>query len=223
MKRYLYCILGVGMAMTPGCKQGRIHRTVSALSTANTPASVKPRLPAKSGRSNTTGTSAKVPNFVDMATMARTAPIIVVARVEDPRNKVVNIPVTDPKGRPAEPYQRLIRLFTLVRTLRGQVPQHIRVDEANWQALLTAYRTCKHTGRCEKVAVPRYKSELAREPLPGQEVILFLRRNTDNELELAADLAIDSADRLSELEAKLNTLAPKAPKGPTKPALGVKP
>jgi len=155
--------------------------------------------------------------------MARTAPIIVVARVEDPRNKVVNIPVTDPKGKPAEPYQRLIRLFTLVRALRGQVPQHIRVDEAKWQALLTAYRDCKHTGRCEKVAVPRYQSELAREPLPGQEVILFLRRNTDNDLELAADLAIDSTDRLPALESEITAPAPKAPKGPTNPALGVKP
>ena len=149
----------------------------------------------------TTGTPR--PKTVDLDALARTAPIIVLARVDDPRNDVVDIPVEGPRGEAAAPYQRLRRHLTLIRALRGQAPETLRVDEADWKAQLAAYRACKAGGDCSPPALPHYRGTLAREPRPGQEVIAFLRRDADGDLELAAVRALDAASQLPALEAVL--------------------
>lgn len=121
--------------------------------------------------------------------------VVVIAQVLDPRNEVADFPI-----RGAAPYQRLIRLYSTVETLKGRAPAKLRVDDARWRLQLQTRIACGARQDCQPAPVDRYRGNLAGEPKPGDRVLLFLRRTHDG-LELAADLAIDAAGRAAEVRA----------------------
>jgi hypothetical protein len=128
--------------------------------------------------------------LLDLPAMVQRAPIIVLARVADPRMDVQNV-----AGQRA-PFQRMRRHLELVSVLRGplrgqkKLPQHLRVDDSHWQ-------------NQNRGALTRYHGQLSREPNPGQTVLAFLRTNGHGEFELAADFALDRGERAAEVQALL--------------------
>ncbi len=137
---------------------------------------------------------------LDLPAMVAQAPIIVLARVADPRLDVQDLPVP---GAPGRPFQRLRRHLELLAALRGQAPSQLRVDEPAWAAQLAQRRTCREQTHCQPLPVARYRGQLSREPNPRQNVLVFLKKNAQGELELAADFAFDRADRAPEVRALL--------------------
>jgi len=131
---------------------------------------------------------------IDLATAWTRSDVVVVAQVADPLNEVLFLPT----GRHVQPFHRLIRLFSTVETLRGKAPARLRVDEAGWRAQWQALRACAGRKTCPMPEQDQYRGTLAREPVPGNRVLLFLKR-TRHGLELTADLAIDAATRAAEL------------------------
>ena len=102
------------------------------------------------------------------------------------------------------PYQRLIRLYSTIETLRGRAPGKLRVDDARWRSQLQTRIACGTRQDCPPAPVDRYMGNLAGEPKPGDRVLLFLRRTHDG-FELAADLAIDTATRAADVRAPAPT------------------
>ena len=138
------------------------------------------------------------PASVDLRQLAAMAPIIAVARVDDPRLDVQDLPVRDAKGRTVAPFQRMRRHFRLVRTLKGQASSVLVVDEPDWQAAYAAAETCARTGKCEAREPPRFQTTLSREPVPGTQVLVFLRPE-GHAYALAASFALDNVEREGEL------------------------
>ena len=132
---------------------------------------------------------------LDLPAMVQRAPIIVLARVADPRMDVQNVPNRAGADKQRVVLQRTRRHLELVSVLRGplrgqKLPQHLRVDDARWQ---------DHN----RAALERYHGQLSREPNPGQVVLAFLRGNGRGEYELAADFALDRGERAAEVQALL--------------------
>ena len=130
---------------------------------------------------------------IDLATAWSRSDVVVVAQVLDPASDLVDLPV---KGQP--PFQRQIRLYATLKTLRGKAPARLRVDDAGWRAQWQAQRACAGRKDCALPVVDRYRGTLSREPVPGNRVLLFLKRTHDG-LELTASLAIDAATREADL------------------------
>ena len=87
--------------------------------------------------------------------------------------------------------------------LTPTLPAHLRVDEPHWVARYAAWQKCRAPESCPQLAGDRYRGQLAREPNPGAQVLVFLRRNAKGELELAADFALDRGERAAEVQALL--------------------
>ena len=139
---------------------------------------------------------------VDLPNLAASAPIIVLAQVDDPRLDVQDLPLRDAKGENVAPFQRMRRHFRLVRTLKGQATHTLVVDEPEWQAAYAAAQVCARTGKCDLREPPRFQTTLSREPVPGSQVLVFLRRD-GNAYALAAGFALDDASREVELRSLL--------------------
>ena len=136
---------------------------------------------------------------LDLPAMVQRAPIIVLARVADPRMDVQNLPM----GKSHLPFQRMRRHLDVLSVLRGRAPQHLRVDDSRWTAQRLAQQQCRQAERCAPPPLDRYRGQLSREPNPGQIVIAFLRAAGHGEFELAADFALDRGEREQEVRALL--------------------
>lgn len=146
------------------------------------------------------------PRELDLKTLLQRAPIVLLAEVADPRNQVIDLPLGD------KVFQRLRRQFRLVEVLRGNasrtpLPQVLAVDEPRWQAQYRAALMCQKSRKCKDVVVDRYRGTLAKEPVPGAKVLLFLKRNALGELELAADQAMEAETALASVRARLHARA----------------
>ncbi len=146
------------------------------------------------------GLQAPQPVELGLAALVAQAPVIVRARVADPRMDVQNLPVADGRGRP---FQRMRRHLDVVATLRGHAPEHLRVDEPHWAAQFAQWQQCQGDRSCQPAPQPRYRGQLSREPNPRQEVLVFLQKNAKGEWELAAEFALETADREAEVRALL--------------------
>ncbi|MSP91887.1 MAG: hypothetical protein EXR79_08835 [Myxococcales bacterium] len=134
---------------------------------------------------------------VDLATLARSAPVTALVQIDDPPSSVADLPV--PGAPKAEPYQRYLRHFRLVRTLVGTAPPaSLTVDDHAWRRQFAAHVACVTRASCTPPALDTYRGTLAREPAPGQQVLVFLRKTADG-WELAADRALDDAARAAEV------------------------
>ncbi len=136
---------------------------------------------------------------LDLPGVLARAPIVVLARVADPRMDVQDLPALHAR----QPYQRMRRHLDVLTTFRGHVPAHLRVDEPHWAARYAAWQQCRAPESCPQLVGDRYRGQLAREPNPGAQVLVFLRRNAKGELELAADFALDRGERAAEVQALL--------------------
>lgn len=137
---------------------------------------------------------------IGLAEIVKQAPVIVVARVADPRLDVQDLPMP---GDHAPPFQRMRRHLDVVSTLQGHAPKHLRVDEPRWAEQYAAEQACARKSRCEPPVIAHYRGDLSREPVPGQTVVVFLRPTAQGDWELAADFALDRGERASEITALL--------------------
>jgi hypothetical protein len=127
------------------------------------------------------------------------ADVVVLARVDDPSTSVTDTPV----GHGAPTYPRYRRHLLLIEALRGKVPARIDADEPAWRTRMQAHAKCHGENRCAPSAVDEYRGELSREPVPGDIVLVFLHRSSHGDLELAADRAMDTAERATQVRTLL--------------------
>ncbi len=142
---------------------------------------------------------ANPPREIDLPTAWQESDVVVVAQVLD-RTETTELSVRAANGRPMEPFRRLIRLYQRVETLRGSAPSLLRVDEAHWRARWQAAKRCGGKSQCPEFVTDRYVGQVHREPVPGDRVMLFLRKTNDG-LEWTADFSVDKAFRLDEVRA----------------------
>ncbi len=148
---------------------------------------------------------------LDLPSLVRQSDAILVAQVSDPKQVVVDYPLTMGPGRPLQKYQRLVRHFLRQTVLVGSVPSHLRVDETQWRTQLAAIRACPQRN-CPAPARPTFASSLTREPKSGDTVLLFVKE-VEQGYELTAEISIDSFALLPQVRA----LLPQAPALPKRP------
>lgn len=127
------------------------------------------------------------------------ADAVVLARVDDPPTSVTDTPV----GHGAPAYPRYRRHLVLVDTLKGKVPAKLDVDEPAWRTRLKAHARCRGEHKCAPINGDEYQGDLAREPVPGDVVLVFLHRTAQADWELAAERSMDRAEKAAEARAVL--------------------
>ncbi len=137
------------------------------------------------------------PRRIDLPTAWQRSDVVVVAQVLD-RTEVTELTVRAANGRPVAPFRRLVRLYQRLEVLRGSAPALLRVDEAQWRARWQAAKRCGGQTACLAPVPDRYIGQVHREPVPGDRVLLFLRKTRDG-LEWTADFAVDKAERADEV------------------------
>ena len=124
------------------------------------------------------------PPLWDLPTLLAHAPLVAVAEIADPRLDVEDIALPKAVAAPRV-FQRMRRVMTVVAMLRGHLHGQIRVDEPAWRDQL------RRAQRGEApLPVPVFAGHLSREPVPGTRVLVFLRRTSHGDVELAAGEAM---------------------------------